>query len=379
MSSAAVLTQWLSPSDWAAFAPTTVVVFVAAAMLLGAFDITMPRGDAVGVSGVLDVVALVLFGPSVAFATCILGVVGSGFVRMTADRPMRLRMSLVARLSGLVVSSVVLAFLFALGDDAAWVEGVRGVTTISAYLLVELTVSQAAASIRSGRSLGRLLRGNISQQLPLILAQVSVGQLALIGYSTMREWSLVVVVSLLLLIRQSYALLLDIRETYRTTVEVLVEVAEDANGALRGHAERTSQIAREIAEKCGSSPAEVERVSYAALLHDIHMIAGGRGAELETTQASTVIRDIPLLAEAASVLLICDAEAEVLPSLGDTAALLAFIVALSSDIDAMSCPQVMEAHGATMAAKTSSCVPRGLQARVVGAAVHLGYGVPAIP
>ena len=33
-------------------------------------------------------------------------------------------------------------------------------------------------------------------------------------------------VALLLLMRQSYALFLDIRETYRTTVEVLVEAAE---------------------------------------------------------------------------------------------------------------------------------------------------------
>ena len=42
----------------------------------------------------------------------------------------------------------------------------------------------------------------------------------------MGPWSLIPVVALLLLMRQSYALFLDIRETYRTTVEVLVEAAE---------------------------------------------------------------------------------------------------------------------------------------------------------
>ena len=42
----------------------------------------------------------------------------------------------------------------------------------------------------------------------------------------MGSWSLIPVVALLLLMRQSYALFLDIRETYRTTVEVLVEAAE---------------------------------------------------------------------------------------------------------------------------------------------------------
>ena len=80
-------------------------------------------------------------------------------------------------------------------------------------------------------------------------------------------------VALLLLMRQSYVLFLDIRETYRTTVEVLVEAAESQDSRRAGHSDRTAVLARSIAMGCGLSASEVELIGYAALLHDIGELA----------------------------------------------------------------------------------------------------------
>ncbi len=88
----------------------------------------------------------------------------------------------------------------------------------------------------------------------------------------MGAWSLIPVVALLFLMRQSYAMLLDIRELYRTTVEVLVEAAEAKMHGRVGHAERTAAAARAIAMRIGLSAQRVERISYAALLHDVDAI-----------------------------------------------------------------------------------------------------------
>ncbi len=88
----------------------------------------------------------------------------------------------------------------------------------------------------------------------------------------MGAYSLIPVVALLFLIRQSYAMLQDIRELYRTTVEVLVEAAEAQDVRRVGHAERTASIARTIGTHMGLASGQIERISYAALLHDVDAI-----------------------------------------------------------------------------------------------------------
>ena len=140
------------------------------------------------------------------------------------------------------------------------------------FLFGDLAAAQAIAAISTGRPVGRLVRGNLVTQAPLLIAEWSASVLLLITVEGMGSWSLVPVVALLLLIRQSYALLMSIRETYRTTVEVLVEAAEGQDRRLLGHAERTAEIARRIAARMGLTVARVELVSYAALLHDVDAI-----------------------------------------------------------------------------------------------------------
>ena len=223
----------------------------------------------------------------------------------------------------------------------------------------------------------RLLRGNIDSQAPLIAAEWSAAVLLLLTYNGMSVWSLVPAMALLLLMRQSYALFLEIRETYRTTVEVLVEAAESQDDRRVGHADRTAVVARSIAVRIGLSASEVERISFAALLHDLGELADQSAAtHSDSVHASSaaVVGGVQFFSRVEPVLAICDGAGESASS--DEDLLAAMIVALASDIDADDHPQVAEAHARRSLEGVLPRVTPQMKARAVGAALQLGYRVP---
>jgi len=230
----------------------------------------------------------------------------------------------------------------------------------------------------SGRPLHRLLAGNYRRQGPLIAAQVSASVLAAITYPDMQAWSLVLVVALLLLMRQSLALLLEIRETYRATVEVLVEAAEGQDQRRRGHGERTAQIAREIATRMGLSPTDVERVSYASLLHDVDALAEQTSVSPETMgQSAQIFQGTAFFDDVLPVLRLCDGAATP-EDISEDHLTTAMLVALASDVDVAMNDSAAAAHGGSSVARVSTAVPPSVKARVVAAALELGYQIPAV-
>ena len=294
----AMLAQF-SPEQWVA-----ALWFALAIALLDRFDISLPRGDSIGVSGALVAAGTMvaeLF-PMTVFSLLALCVAHIGRFRQTnshfrsassrAWRPYLLLWGLAPLWSGASTSSLRVVWLVALP---------------TLYLCAEVFAAQAYMALESGRPLHRLLVGNYQRQGPLVAAQVSASVLATITYPDMQAWSLVLVVALLLLMRQSLALLLDIRETYRTTVEVLVEVAEHQDARRRGHGERTAHIAREIAMRMGLSATDVERVSYASLLHDIDALAEQTEVSASATgQSAQVFAGTAFFDDVLPVLRLCD-------------------------------------------------------------------------
>jgi hypothetical protein len=196
----------------------------------------------------------------------------------------------------------------------------------------------------------------------------------------MRSWSLIPVVALLLLMRQSFALFLDIREAYRTTVEVLVEAAESQDIRRIGHADRTAACARAIAMKIGLAASAVERISYAALLHDLGELAqedSSVDGPVRAIGSSMVVKDVEFFSGVVPILEICDGiETDSAPDEDDLLA--AMIVALASDIDATEHDKVGLAHSASAVSTVSPLVPRAMKAKAVAAAIRLGFKTPAV-
>lgn len=360
-----VLDQSLSAALW----------FLLAAVILDLFDVSLPRGDSAGVCGALCGAAVIVVGPLRAAIIAVLSAVIAHAARRGKEAPVRLATIVLSRVTALVAASLLLA---AFPPSAP--PTLLYLLLPALYLAVELVAGQAFVAFISGRPVMRLLRGNASSQTPLVIAQWSASVLLLLTYSGMGSWSLIPVAALLLLMRQSYAMFLDIRETYRTTVEVLVEAAECQDSRRVGHAERSAGVARRIAMRIGVSAHDVERISYAALLHDLGELADGADSlspsEHARTTAAEVVQGVDFFQGIQPILAVCagtDAGA-----ISEDVMLACLIVALASDIDAEYHPAVAAAHDVSAVNVVAPRVTPEIKARVVGAALRLGYRIPAV-
>jgi hypothetical protein len=365
----------------------SVLWFFFAILMLDSFDISLPRGDSIGVSGAVTAAAIILVGPVWASAICVASVVVTNLARHGADMRLRSLAAVLARSAALFAATVT-AFILSLRPDLY--DSLLGAALVPlAYLLTDLVAAQLVAAVGTGRPIGRLLRGNLHVQAPLILAQLSASVLLLITYQgmgdgiSMGDWSLIPAVALLFLIRQSYAMLLDIRELYRTTVEVLVEAAEAQDARRVGHAERTSAAARAIAMRVGLSASRVERISYAALLHDIDAIGDTSalmvdgGPVVAVGSSSAVFEGVHFFDDVLPIIRICDGYLTEEPPTEDDLQS-GLIVALASDVDAAAYADVASAHVGNSVDRVSPRVSASVKSSVVGAALALGYRIPAV-
>jgi putative nucleotidyltransferase with HDIG domain len=80
----------------------------------------------------------------------------------------------------------------------------------------------------------------------------------------------------LLVARQTHRRYLSLRETYAETVRSLVAALEAKDPYTKGHSVRVARIAVAVARRMGFEDAEVERIEYAALLHDLGKIGISR-------------------------------------------------------------------------------------------------------
>lgn len=371
----------------------SVLLCFISVLALDSFDISLPRGDSIGVSGALSAAAIILFGPVWAGAMCVASVLVTNLARHGLHMRRRAAAALFARCAALSAGTLTAYVLSLQQPEPRLYQSIVGAALVpAAYLLTDLIAAQVVAAVGTGRPLARLLRGNLGMQAPLLLAQWSASVLLLITYEGMGDgvsmgaWSLIPVVALLFLIRQSYAMLLDIRELYRTTVEVLVEAAEGQDARRAGHAERTAAAARAIAMRIGLSPTRVERISYAALLHDIDAIGNTtelnepgdpRGPALAKGTSSAVFEGVHFFDDVLPIIRICDGYLpEGLPSEDDLQA--GLIVALASDVDAASHQDVGSAHVGNSVDRVAPWVSSSVKSSVVGAALALGYRIPAV-
>jgi len=91
----------------------------------------------------------------------------------------------------------------------------------------------------------------------------------------------------------------DLQRSFAETIQALVKALEAKDVYTRGHSERVTRFARYLAEDLGMSESEVERITQAALLHDIGKI----GMKLEllnkpgklTEDEKQMFRSHPLL------------------------------------------------------------------------------------
>jgi hypothetical protein len=146
-------------------------------------------------------------------------------------------------------------------------------------------------------------------------------------------WSLAISSGLLLVMQQSFALLLEVRASYTSTVEMLARSIEAYDPSRRGHADRVSRMVGDTGRTLGMPSRRLESLVYAALFHDVGRIGADDLDELPAYRSSEVVSNVGFLSGAMPVLQILDTAGEAEASLDEQDLVGAYLVAYFSALD----------------------------------------------
>ena len=378
---ASVVVSALLPSQSAPAVAVTVALLFLAILLLDVFDLSLPHGDRIGLDGPIVAAALGVYSPLLVLTLALTARAGAMVFRPRRTGEDWL-IELATTSGGVAAAAIVfIPFRSALSSQNN-LALIAVAVACAALLACEVLLSQIFSARRMRRQFSGLVIGNLRLQGPLLGAEMSASVLLALTYERMGSWALVLVVILLLLLRHSYALLIDVRQTYMNTVEVLVDTAELSDSRRRGHSERTAQLARDIAEEIGLSSRQVEQLSYGALLHDLDMV-GLDPEDLEAArppsarQAGRVLAQVGFLSEVVPLLGVLDGDVEVVRRSTPEQRLLSLIIALASDIDARA--HAVPVVGVGEVPRVARLVGPAEKAKVIGATIRLGHSLPAVP
>jgi hypothetical protein len=312
----------------------TCVAFLVALWLVGAFDVWLPRGDYAEMGGALVIASAVLLHPVLALAAA----VGSRVLVFATRRPRERLWRLLEDVSRRALLVALCGFIFARTGGAAALAPGRGLEldarvalVVLIYLVLEMAFTQWGASLRLGAPFIPLLVGNLRLGGLVGMAQFSAAILAVLTYRNMGLLGLVIVVGLLLVMRRSFSLLVDIRSAYRSTVEALARAIEAHDPQRRGHAERVAGLSTETARLLGQHGRQLEALTYAALFHDLGRLDAD--TEGEDKGAAEVLNAVTFLASAVPILRIIDAAGDLEASQTEDDLVSAYIIARMSEFD----------------------------------------------
>lgn len=140
--------------------------------------------------------------------------------------------------------------------------------TVVVYAVVNVLMVSSATLVWSGEwpsSTYRTLGSVLLQMYPFALLGLFLGRLYL-DYGPLLVPLFVVPI---LVARQTFASYLALKESQEAAVRTLIGALEAKDPYTAGHAERVAGYAQYIGRELGMSPARLERLRFAALMHDV--------------------------------------------------------------------------------------------------------------
>lgn len=323
------LSMQLDAPDWSL---ASVGSFLAVMLFLSLFDIWLPHGDSLDIAEPLAIGAAFVLGTVPAMAVAMLARLTAHVIRYRFGQTEQL-LHLLAR-RALSLGATGFAYEWLVGWPQF--EGYRMAALIlatSAGVLTDVVLLQAYTASRERQSMGRLFAGGLRLQGLMWGAYASVAALTAILFPQMGIWGLLLMMGLLIVMRQSFSLLLDIRGAYQATMEALAAALEAHDPRRQGHAERVAALARAIGIEIGLHGRDLERLSYAALLHDVDLIGTEESDDhAPPSRSSDILADIKFLSDVVPVLSLCDGR-NAGAGEGVRERLMAYIVCRASNMD----------------------------------------------
>lgn len=300
------------------------------ATVLGLFSVWLPRGDFVDTTAAISFAAGAALQPlvSVMVVTCARVVVSLARPHGLGLWPVMENVSRRALLISLVYAVVHPAVPMTEAETY-----LRLGVAVGCFFIFDLLLEQVHSSIRLHVPYFRGLLGTLRMQGWIVAAQVPVGALTVLLLDSLGPWSLAISSGLLLVMRQSFALLLEVRASYTSTVEMLARSIEAYDPSRRGHAERVSRMVGDAGRTLGIPSRRLENLVYAALFHDVGRLGVDDVEERAPYRSSEVLSNVGFLAGAVPVLQILDTAAEADASLDEQDLVGAYLIAYFSALD----------------------------------------------
>lgn len=259
------------PASW--LVPLMVIAAVLSEML--AFE--LPNGNSTSLGLAIGVATAVLLGPS---AACLVAAASSLDSRdLRRQRPWLNR---AFNLGQLTLVTVLAAWVYLAAGGTVLISGgqARPVTPsgvphflVAASLCLgtlvicnDLLVS-VGFRIVNGVSIRAQWESDVRWMLPTQLALGAMG-LIIAQVLAVTPVALPLFAFPLIIAQQTYRWYLGYREAYADTIKALVGLIEAKDPYTRGHSERVAAYAVEIGQVIGLNSRALERLEYAALLHD---------------------------------------------------------------------------------------------------------------
>jgi hypothetical protein len=300
------------------------------ALVLGLFSVWLPRGDFVDTTAAIAFAAGAVLQPVVSVL-----VVSAARIATSLARPRGLGLWPV--LENVSRRALLVSLTYSIirpGLAAPQAEFyVRLSVAVVCFFAADLLLEQVHSSMRLHSPYFRGLVGTLRMQGWIVAAQVSVGALTVLLLKDLGFWSLVISSGLLLVMRQSFALLLEVRASYTSTVEMLARSIEAYDPSRRGHAERVARMVGDTGRTLGMPSRRLESLVYAALFHDVGRLGADDLDELPAYRSSEVVSNVGFLSGAVPVLQILDTAGEADASLDEQDLVGAYMVAYFSALD----------------------------------------------
>lgn len=142
------------------------------------------------------------------------------------------------------------------------------IPTALTYSMVNFVLLTSALALSERRPIAEVAEelwlGDL-QIYPFALMGVLLGRL----YVDLGPWIIPLFVAPILIARQAFASYLALRAAQKATLSTLVRALESKDQYTAGHVERVAHFAELMGGALGLKPSQLERLRYAALMHDI--------------------------------------------------------------------------------------------------------------
>jgi len=274
-------------------------------MVVAAVPIRLPRGDTLAVAVGPALAASILVPQCEAVTGVTFGVMATVAVSLREDSPSGLLMdSLRYPIITFAIAGPLAELLSATQpsqNDFATV--LKLLVLALTFVALDLFTYSLVTAWVDSEPLGQRITSLIRLVGGVFAGQASVGIALALVYPSMGILGALVLVVLMLVMKHTFGLYLRIRSAYARTVGVLARLAEFQLGDAQGHAERVAAIAAAMGRHMRLPHQSLERLSFAALLHDIGKVGteGETGVDRHAVLGARILLQVPFLTDVAPV------------------------------------------------------------------------------